>query len=55
MQLFDMANLQRLAVSVLLILTFTFLFMGQTAQAVKGPKITHKASSIALRTGCCEC
>ncbi|KAL9091693.1 MAG: hypothetical protein Q9165_004769 [Trypethelium subeluteriae] len=37
-----MANLQRLAISVLVILTFTFLFMGQTAQAVKGPKITHK-------------
>ncbi|KAF2239169.1 putative peptidyl-prolyl cis-trans isomerase B [Viridothelium virens] len=34
--------MQRLAISVLVILTFTFLFMGQTAQAVKGPKITHK-------------
>ncbi|KAI9664989.1 MAG: Peptidyl-prolyl cis-trans isomerase B [Bathelium mastoideum] len=37
-----MANLQRLVISVLVILTFTFLFLGQTVQAAKGPKITHK-------------
>lgn len=28
--------------SLMLILTATFLFMGQTASAAKGPKITHK-------------
>jgi len=37
-----MANLQRIIISVLILLTATFLFMGQTAQAAKGPKITHK-------------
>lgn len=40
--LFEMANLQRAIISVMVILTATFLFMGQTAQAAKGPKITHK-------------
>ena len=39
---FEMANLQRIIISLMVILTATFLFMGQTAQAVKGPKITHK-------------
>jgi hypothetical protein len=39
---FNMANLQRVIISVLLILTATFLFMAQTTEAVKGPKITHK-------------
>jgi hypothetical protein len=29
-------------VSLMLILTATFLFMGQTASAAKGPKVTHK-------------
>ena len=37
-----MASIQNLLVSVLVILTAVFLFMGQTAEAVKGPKITHK-------------
>ncbi|KAK5132261.1 Peptidyl-prolyl cis-trans isomerase B [Meristemomyces frigidus] len=37
-----MANFQRLAISVLLILTFAFVFFAQTAEAQKGPKITHK-------------
>jgi peptidyl-prolyl cis-trans isomerase B (cyclophilin B) len=37
-----MFNLQRFVISVLLILTVTFLLFAQTAQAVKGPKITHK-------------
>lgn len=40
--LFDMANLQRIVVSLMVILTVTFLFFGQTAEAAKGPKITHK-------------
>jgi peptidyl-prolyl cis-trans isomerase B (cyclophilin B) len=34
--------MQRFVVSALLILTVTFLFFAQTAQATKGPKITHK-------------
>ncbi|KAJ9645179.1 Peptidyl-prolyl cis-trans isomerase B [Coniosporium apollinis] len=34
--------LQRILVSVLVVLTFTFVFFAQTSQAVKGPKITHK-------------
>jgi len=37
-----MFALQRVVVSALLILTVVFLFMAQTAEAVKGPKITHK-------------
>ncbi|MCJ1243888.1 Peptidyl-prolyl cis-trans isomerase B [Trapelia coarctata] len=37
-----MANVQRIVVSFLLILTFTFLFLAQSSQAAKGPKITHK-------------
>lgn len=40
--IFDMANVQRIVVSLLVILTATFLFFGQTAEAAKGPKITHK-------------
>jgi peptidyl-prolyl cis-trans isomerase B (cyclophilin B) len=39
---FAMANLRNVAVSLMLILTAAFLFMGQTASAAKGPKITHK-------------
>ena len=37
-----MANLQRLLVSLMLIFTFTFLYLAQSAEATKGPKITHK-------------
>lgn len=37
-----MFALQRFVVSALLILTVVFLFMAQTAEAVKGPKITNK-------------
>lgn len=39
---FIMANLKNIIVSLMVILTATFLFMGQTAAAGKGPKITHK-------------
>jgi|ERR1700733_956809 len=39
--LFTMANLQRVVISLMVILTATFLFIGQTA-AAKGPKITNK-------------
>jgi len=38
----SMANVQRIVVSLLLILTFTFVFFAQSSQAAKGPKITHK-------------
>lgn len=37
-----MAALQRIVVSVLLILTVAFVFFAQTTEAAKGPKITHK-------------
>ena len=37
-----MASFQRLTVSVLLILTFAFVYFAQASEAVKGPKITHK-------------
>jgi len=37
-----MSAIQRLIVSALLILTVVLLSMAQTAEAVKGPKITHK-------------
>jgi len=40
--LFDMANLQKIVVSLMVILTAVFLFFGQSAEASKGPKITHK-------------
>ena len=39
---FTMANFQRLAISALLILTAAFLFMAQSAEAARGPKITNK-------------
>ena len=40
--LFDMASLQKVIISVMVILTATFLFMGQSVSAAKGPKITNK-------------
>lgn len=40
--IFDMANIQRIAVSLMVILAVTFLFFGQSVEAAKGPKITHK-------------
>lgn len=40
--IFEMANIQRVLISLMVILAATFLFMGQTAEAAKGPKITHK-------------
>jgi peptidyl-prolyl cis-trans isomerase B (cyclophilin B) len=39
---FTMANFRNLIVSLMLILTGTFLFMGHAVSAAKGPKITHK-------------
>ena len=40
--LLTMANLQKLLIALCLVLTATFLFMGQTVEAAKGPKITLK-------------
>jgi len=37
-----MFTIQRFVISALLILAGAFLFFAQTAEAVKGPKITHK-------------
>jgi peptidyl-prolyl cis-trans isomerase B (cyclophilin B) len=38
-----MASIQRVLLSVLVILTFTFVYFAQTAEAAgKGPKITNK-------------
>lgn len=42
---FDMANLQRVVISLLLIITAGFLFLAQTSNAAKGPKITNKVDS----------
>ncbi|KAH7402169.1 peptidyl-prolyl cis-trans isomerase B [Phaeosphaeria sp. MPI-PUGE-AT-0046c] len=37
-----MASIQRFLISVLLILSVTFVFFAQTSEASKGPKVTHK-------------
>lgn len=37
-----MASMQRIAISLLVILTAVFMFFAQTTEAAKGPKITHK-------------
>ncbi|EMF10215.1 peptidyl-prolyl cis-trans isomerase B precursor [Sphaerulina musiva SO2202] len=37
-----MASLQRILVSFMVVLTFAFAYFAQTAEAQKGPKITHK-------------
>ncbi|KNG49171.1 peptidyl-prolyl cis-trans isomerase b [Stemphylium lycopersici] len=37
-----MASFQRAVISLLLILSITFVFFAQTSEATKGPKITHK-------------
>ena len=42
MSTLDMASLQRIIVSLLLICTASFLYFAQTGEAAKGPKITHK-------------
>jgi hypothetical protein len=37
------ASLQRLVISLLVILTFTFIYFAQVSEAAgKGPRITHK-------------
>ena len=40
-----MANLQKIVISLLLMLTAGFLFLAQTSSAAKGPKITHKVGN----------
>jgi len=37
-----MATIQRVLVSLMVILTVVFIFFAQTGEAAKGPKITHK-------------
>jgi len=37
-----MATIQRAVISLLLILSITFVFFAQSTEAAKGPKITHK-------------
>lgn len=37
-----MSTVQRFIISVLVILTFTFVYFAQASEAAKGPKITHK-------------
>ncbi|MCJ1270003.1 Peptidyl-prolyl cis-trans isomerase B [Lobaria immixta] len=39
---FTMANFQRVIISLLVVLTATFLFFAQSTEATKGPKITNK-------------
>ena len=43
----NMANLQRIVISLLLIVTAGFLFLAQTSSAAKGPKITNKVNPLA--------
>lgn len=42
MSFFNMALIQRAIVGFLVALTAAFFFFGQTVEAAKGPKITHK-------------
>ena len=44
----NMAGFQRVLVSVLVILTITFMFLAPSTEAAKGPKITHKVKTIHL-------
>jgi hypothetical protein len=37
-----MAGFQKIVVSFLVVLTITFMFLAQSGEALKGPKITHK-------------
>lgn len=41
----NMASLQRIVISLLLIVTAGFLFLAQTSSAARGPKITNKVST----------
>ena len=44
-----MANLQRIVISLLLMVTAGFLFLAQTSSAAKGPKITNKVGRFGLK------
>ena len=44
----DMANFQRIIISLLLMLTAGFLFLAHSTEAAKGPKITNKVSIVEL-------
>ena len=46
--LLTMANLQRVVISLLLIVTAGFLFLAQTSSAAKGPKITNKVRGLVV-------
>jgi peptidyl-prolyl cis-trans isomerase B (cyclophilin B) len=37
-----MAGFQKIVISLLVMLTFCFVYFAQTVEAAKGPKITHK-------------
>jgi peptidyl-prolyl cis-trans isomerase B (cyclophilin B) len=37
-----MAGFQKMVISLLVMLTFCFVYFAQTVEATKGPKITHK-------------
>jgi peptidyl-prolyl cis-trans isomerase B (cyclophilin B) len=41
-ELYTMAPLQKLLISVLLICTASFVYFAQASEAAKGPRITHK-------------
>jgi len=45
-----MASFQRAVISLLLIFSIAFLFFAQSAEATKGPKITHKVCTTPLDT-----
>lgn len=45
---FTMGNLQRILISLLLMLTAGFLFLAQPSEAQKGPKITSKVNLLAV-------
>ena len=46
----DMAGFQKIVISLLLILTACFLFLAQSSEAAKGPKITDKVRCSYKRT-----
>ena len=50
LMIYNMANLQKIVVSLLLVLTASFVFLAQTSSAAKGPKITNKVGLCIDRT-----
>lgn len=45
-----MANILKYLVSLVVVLTFSFVYFAQTSEAAKGPKITHKVHVTPLTT-----